>query len=433
MERRVKLLAPSLSFVTLVVCTLCMTMADVTLSPLTLWAGTSTHRTRPSRPLTHSKAPKLNAATASLAPVTIQNFRVFSSPDKARLVLDLNRQTKPVEQRAENPSRVVIALPNTAMSKTARAKAEDGTVPNPFTITQTNAQTVAVSLPTAEFRTYKQFTLSNPPRLVIDVTFQAEEDTPSPSDPDPEESLLEIPEPPPAQPIVPPSKGYTTIVIDPGHGGKDPGARGQRHTEEKDITLKVGLTLRDMLKKQPGMRVLMTRDRDVFIELEDRAKFANSQNADLFISIHVNSHPSHQVKGIEVYHFGEAKDQRALEVAARENGTPLNNTGVGWEYLVADLLTTKKIESSLELAWTAKEAMVTHMNGHYALYDHGVKTAPFYVLRFTSMPSILAEIAFISNPDEEKLLRKPTFVRDVARSLFKGITSFLAANNSDVR
>ena len=222
-------------------------------------------------------------------------------------------------------------------------------------------------------------------------------------------------------------------MIDPGHGGKDPGARGQRHTEEKDITLKVGLTLRDMLKKQPGMRVLMTRDRDVFIELEDRAKFANSQNADLFISIHVNSHPSHQVKGIEVYHFGEAKDQRALEVAARENGTPLNNTGVGWEYLVADLLTTKKIESSLELAWTAKEAMVTHMNGHYALYDHGVKTAPFYVLRFTSMPSILAEIAFISNPDEEKLLRKPTFVRDVARSLFKGITSFLAANNSDVR
>ncbi|MBI3356156.1 MAG: N-acetylmuramoyl-L-alanine amidase, partial [Nitrospirae bacterium] len=214
---------------------------------------------------------------------------------------------------------------------------------------------------------------------------------------------------------------------------KDSGARGLRQTEEKDITLKVGLRLRELLSRQPGVRVLMTRDRDVFVELEERTKFANSNEADLFVSIHVNSHPSRLVKGIEIYHFGEAKDQRALEVAARENGTPLNSTGVGWEYLVADLLTTKKIEASLELAWTAKEALVAHMNGHYAVNDHGVKTAPFYVLRFTSMPSILAEIAYISNPAEEDLLRKPTFVRDVAESLFQGVKSFLANNKSDIR
>ena len=230
-----------------------------------------------------------------------------------------------------------------------------------------------------------------------------------------------------------PAKEYTTIVIDPGHGGKDPGARGIRKTEEKDITLKVGLQLRELLNKQSGMRVLMTRDRDVFIELEDRARFANSNEADLFVSIHVNSHPSRAVKGIEIYHFGEAKDQRALEVAARENGTPINNTGVGWEYLVADLLTTKKIDESLELAWNAKEAMVSQMNAQYVMNDHGVKTAPFYVLRFTSMPSILAEIAYISNPDEEDLLRKPVFVRDVAQSLYQGIVSFLANNRSDIR
>ena len=211
-------------------------------------------------------------------------------------------------------------------------------------------------------------------------------------------------------------------------GGKDSGAVGLRQTEEKDITLKVGLKLKELLSKQPGVHVLMTRDRDVFIELEERAKYANRHNADLFVSVHVNSHPSRSVKGIEIYHFGEAKDQRALEVAARENGTPLSSTGVGWEYLVADLLTTKKIEASLELAWTAKESMITHMNGQYAINDHGVKTAPFYVLRFTSMPSILAEIAYISNPDEEDLLRKPAFVRDVAQSLFNGISAFLATN-----
>ena len=171
----------------------------------------------------------------------------------------------------------------------------------------------------------------------------------------------------------------------------------------------------------------MTRERDQFVELEDRAKFANAVEADLFVSIHVNSHPQRSVKGIEIYHFGEAKDQRALEVAARENGTPLNNTGVGWEYLVADLLTAKKIESSLELAWTAKEAMVTNLNGHYDLLDHGVKTAPFYVLRFTSMPSILAEIAFISNTDEEDLLRTTRFTTRVAEALMEGIKSFLAS------
>jgi len=191
--------------------------------------------------------------------------------------------------------------------------------------------------------------------------------------------------------------------------------------------------LRDLLNKQPGVRVLMTREQDVFVELEDRAKFANSHEADLFVSIHVNSHPSRSVKGLEIYHFGEAKDQRALEVAARENGTPLSSTGVGWEYLVADLLTTKKIEASLELAWTAKEAMVGHLNGQYAMHDHGVKTAPFYVLRYTSMPSILAEIAYISNPTEEDLLRGPTFVRDVAESLYQGVNSYLASNKSTIR
>jgi len=181
------------------------------------------------------------------------------------------------------------------------------------------------------------------------------------------------------------------------------------------------------------VRVLMTRDTDVFVELEERAKFANRHEADLFVSIHVNSHPSRSVKGIEIYHFGEAKDQRALEVAARENGTPLSSTGVGWEYLVADLLTTKKIEESLELAWTAKESLVTYMNGRYTVTDHGVKTAPFYVLRYTSMPSILAEIAYISNPAEEVLLRKNIFVRDVAESLLNGVKSFLATDKPAAR
>lgn len=413
-----------MSFVTFISCAVFSAFTNATLVP-TLWAAPPIDRSHHPSAVTHSKPSKVKATTASLAPVIVHDFRVLMSPEKTRLVLDLDRYARAIERRAKNPGRVVITIPNASMSRSALIKADNGTLPLPFTVAQTTAHTVALSLPTTAFRTYKQFTLSNPPRLVIDVTLPSGQNPPS--SPEPEE-LSTPPSLPPVQPAVPPTKGYTTIIIDPGHGGKDSGALGLRQTEEKDITLKVGLKLKELLSNRPGVRVLMTRDRDVFVELEERAKFANSQDADLFVSIHVNSHPSRTVKGIEIYHFGQAKDQRALEVAARENGTPLSSTGVGWEYLVADLLTTKKIEASLELAWTAKEAMVTHMNGHYAVNDHGVKTAPFYVLRFTSMPSILAEIAYISNPDEEDLLRKPAFVKDVAQSLFKGITSFLASN-----
>lgn len=346
------------------------------------------------------------------------------------MVLDLDRPVRPTEHRTPSPEQVVISLPHTSLSQSAKIKADNGSLPSLFTITQMEGPTVSISFFLNDLRSYKHFTLSAPHRLVIDVVAR---DDPSPP------PSRERQEPSPSstasfmQPVFPPPKNFTTIVIDPGHGGKDTGARGSRHTEEKDIALKVGLTLRDLLSKQPGLEVLMTRDRDIFVELEERAKFANKHNADLFISIHVNSHPSQQIKGLEVYHFGEAKDQRALEVAARENGTPINGTGIGWEYLVADLLTAKKIESSLELAWATKEAMIAHLRHRYPIHDHGVKTAPFYVLRFTTMPSILAEIAFISNPDEEHLLRQSSYLNDIALSLYKGIMAFLATNRNNGR
>ena len=368
-------------------------------------------------------------APTTLIPVTIKNLRSAVSADSARLVLDLDRKTPARKHFPAQPNGVILEIPHATLSKSAQAKIANGTLAEPFVIAQTSAETVTVSLPNGSFQTYKFMSLSNPPRLVIDVIpSQSQETEPSPVASDP----LPSPELPP-QPIAPRAKAFTTIVIDPGHGGKDPGAHGKRGTEEKDITLNVGLKLRDLLRKQPGVRVLMTRERDVFVELEDRAKFANSNEADLFVSIHVNSHSQRSVRGIEIYHFGQAKDQRALEVAARENGTPLSSTGVGWEYLVADLLTAKKIEESLELAWNTKEAMITHLNGHYALVDHGVKTAPFYVLRFTSMPSILAEIAYISNSEEERLLRTNSFTTRVAESLREGVNAFLAASKQPTR
>jgi len=363
-------------------------------------------------------------APTPLGLTTIQNLRTAISPGLTRLVLDLDAKASPSKHPRLQAEGVTIEIPNTILGSSAKTKLTAGRIAKPFVITQSSERSVDVSLPTGSYQSYKLLTLVNPHRLVIDVVPSSEplavppvESTPS----------LGLPLSTPPQPAQPRAKSFQTIVIDPGHGGKDPGARGQRGTEEKDITLKVALKLRYLLSKQPGVRVLMTRERDQFVELEDRAKFANERGADLFVSIHVNSHPQRYVKGIEIYHFGEAKDQRALEVAARENGTPLNSTGVGWEYLVADLLTAKKIEASLELAWTAKEALVTNLNGHYDLVDHGVKTAPFYVLRFTSMPSILAEVAYISNSAEEDLLRTTRFTTRVAEALMEGVNTFLAS------
>ncbi len=366
---------------------------------------------------------KSRKRSSALTPAVIRDLRVATYPDWTRLVLDLERSVQFTENRRNNPDRVIIELKNAKLGKAAKGKLSGGTLPEAVTITQRTPRSVAVSLKAKRISDYKILPLSNPDRLVVDIVPRHGSESMVKTGDQPAPNGNEEPQPR-VQPV--PRQTIKTIVIDPGHGGKDPGARGAHGTEEKDITLKVALLLRDLLSKEPDTRVLMTRDRDVFIELEDRAKFANSNNADLFVSIHVNSHPQKGIKGIEIYHFGEAKDQRALEVAARENGTPLSSTGVSWEYLVADLLTAKKIEDSLELAWTTKQAMVTRLNGHYNTVDHGVKTAPFYVLRFTTMPSILAEIAYISNPAEEQLLKSASFLARVAEALFDGVKTFVS-------
>lgn len=384
---------------------------------------------------------KKGKAGASRYPIIVRDLRTWSTAEGARLVLDLNHMPSFSETQLRNPDRVVIEVSNAILGKASRQRVSGGTIPQSFQVAQSRPRVVTITLLRNQNSRYKVFSLANPDRLVIDLSQRpkdqlrqiGETSATSPSAPAvPLPTQPTIPSPTVTEPIRPiapkPASPIQTIVIDPGHGGKDPGTVGRRGTTEKDVTLKVGLLLKTLLGTLPNTRVLMTRERDAFIELEDRAKFANGKGADLFISIHVNSHPHKGIRGLEIYHFGEAKDQRALEVAARENGTPLNNTGVGWEYLVADLLTTKKIEHSLELAWTAKQAMVTNLNGRYSTIDHGVKTAPFYVLRFTTMPSILAEIAFMSNPTEEEQMRSQPFLTHIAESIFEGVKTYLRTN-----
>jgi N-acetylmuramoyl-L-alanine amidase len=380
-----------------------------------------------------AKQPRKRRA-AQTSPIVIHDFRIQTYPDHTRLVLDLQRSVTFTQSRLQHPDRVIIELQNSRLAGSARGRLTDKTLPEEIAIAQPHAHSVTLSLNLNRISDYKLLPLSRPDRLVLDVYNRLDRE---------EERAVELaPDMPPSKPVRPllpqeaprvpavksaqrAARDIKLIVLDPGHGGKDPGAIGRNGIAEKDVTLHVALKLRELLGKRLGTQVLMTRDRNVFVELEDRAKFANSHGADLFVSIHVNSHPQRSTKGLEVYHFGEASDRRALEVAARENGISVKELGAGLQFILADLLTTKKIEQSQELAWSTKQAMVAHLGNHYDVVDHGVKTAPFYVIRFTTMPSILAEIAFISNPTEERLIQNDAFLTRMAEALFEGIKAYV--------
>jgi N-acetylmuramoyl-L-alanine amidase len=220
--------------------------------------------------------------------------------------------------------------------------------------------------------------------------------------------------------------GVKTIVIDPGHGGRDPGAIGPGGLMEKDVTLDVARRLRDRLQRYPGYRILMTRDADVWVSLRDRVHFANVNQADLFISIHVNAIETSEINIIETYYFGaQAADEQALRLAAVENR--------GSEYLMAEFRgmiqkigdTFKQQESQL-LAAAIQENLYRHVREEsgYSM-SRGIKTAPFIVLLGAEMPSVLAEITCISNPEEERKLADPQRREQFASYLEGGIVNYL--------
>lgn len=392
----------------------------------------STSETRTSQPAAHRATPAKRLPSYS-AQALVQDIRVSQDKQSYRLVLDLSKKVRVIQRHDAQADRLVLDLMQTNLSKSAAEKFVAATL-LPQTVHIALSQqpdALRLSLSAGAVSHYRHYFLTRPHRFVLDFTpIDSGTEPSSPPATTPTAQRTAEPAPPTdadAATMAPrrAKDEVRTIVLDPGHGGKDSGTISRRGLAEKSITLKVALRLRDLLKSRLGTRVLMTRERDEFIELGDRAKFANTNSADLFVSIHVNSHPQPVVKGIEVYHFGEAKDQRALAVAARENGTPISSNSAGWELLVADLLTTKRIEDSMELAWETKEAMLKRLSPHYPTDDHGVKTAPFYVLRYTAMPSILAEIAFMSNPSEEQLMRQSSYINDVAEALFLGVKNYI--------
>jgi len=214
------------------------------------------------------------------------------------------------------------------------------------------------------------------------------------------------------------------VVIDPGHGGHDTGTIGPNGLMEKELVLDVALRLGRLISQQLGAEVVYTRSDDTFIPLEERTKLANQDRADLFISIHANSSPEPTATGVETYFFNLNSDKTGLDLAMRENATSHSSISDLYDILHKAVLQTKR-EESREFAQSVQTSLwATSVTMNSRSRDRGVRQAPFVVLIGATMPSILAEIGFVSNPHDEKLMRRNDQRQRIAAALFKGISQY---------
>ena len=222
-----------------------------------------------------------------------------------------------------------------------------------------------------------------------------------------------------------------TVVLDAGHGGKDPGAVGKK-IKEKDINLDIVLKLGDLIKQNnPDVKVIYTRSNDVFIELGERARIANKNNADLFISVHTNAAQSKSAKGTETYALGLAKSEENLNVAKRENSVILleDDYSTKYEgfdptsaesYIMFDFMQGIHLEQSINLASSIQDQFRLNANRS----DRGVRQGLFWVLRATSMPSVLIEVGYISNAEEEAFLAQQSSRQKLAESIYNAFSQY---------
>lgn len=345
----------------------------------------------------------------------VLGVRHWSGPDHTRVVLDMRSEPVFRHQVTADPPRLMIALKDGHFADGVHSRRiGDGLVDEVrfFAPVGGWAQVVVELERPAPV---KVFTLGpagdKPNRLVIDVLRAKGEAVKSP----------------PAEPAPKPRKNWV-VVVDPGHGGRDPGARGAGGIWEKDICLAIGKALAADLNRRPGIVAHLTRDRDVYLSLRQRTRIAAEKKADIFVSVHTNSNRDQKAHGTEVYFLSlrGASDQAAREVAQRENasdhvaGVPSESQDEIEDILV-DLLRTAALERSSDLAGT----VIHHLRADKNLLLRGVKQAGFDVLKTAGMPSILVETAFISHAREAKLLKSQRFQQRFATLLAAGIAAYL--------
>ncbi len=228
------------------------------------------------------------------------------------------------------------------------------------------------------------------------------------------------------------ARGAVTVVLDPGHGGRDPGARGVTGEPEKLVTLAVAELVAADLARQGGIEVVLTRSDDSTISLEQRTAIANARGADLFVSIHANASPNRRTHGIETYTLNNTGDRATIRLAALENGLDL--TGAKGKdgdlaYILSDLVQTGKEEESTTLARTLQQSLIARLRQAFrGVEDLGVKRGPFYVLVGAYMPCVLVETGFLTHAEEGRRLASPRYREQVASGLAGGILAFLRSS-----
>ncbi|MFP4168196.1 MAG: N-acetylmuramoyl-L-alanine amidase [Desulfonatronovibrionaceae bacterium] len=357
----------------------------------------------------------------------LEKIRHWSTDDYTRVVLDLNRETeyrhkllKP-DPELGTSHRLFIDLSGTRLGRDAprKDKIADGILER-VRAAQYRQDKARVVLDIQKLDKFRVFSLQNPFRIVVDVYAPGEKNRQQAT----ERITLDGAGKELARENLLEQLGLTieTIMIDPGHGGKDPGAVSNGILE-KDINLRMSRVLGDMLEEE-GFRVLYTRTDDSFLPLEERTAMANSKKADLFISIHCNAHNSRKMRGFEVYYLNLAKSKDAVRVAARENSISEKKIS-DLQYILTDLMLNSKISESRDLAGSVhKTALNAGRQVYSSLNDHGVREAPFYVLMGAQMPAILLELGYLTNDTDRAHLKSDKFLTRMAQGLVDGVVDY---------
>ena len=379
----------------------------------------------------------------------VNEIRHRSWPNYTRVVIELDGKAEYAfrllkqDESINKPQRLYVDIKNSKLSAGAGnpIPVHDGLL-NYVRAGQYDKDTVRVVLDIASIKDYKVFPLSGRPfRIVIDVMgakFKEDSEAKKPAS-DGSAGTAEAPAsvvPPvgtPSEPLVveKPAPQATknisrikTIVIDAGHGGKDPGAIGKKGLKEKDVTLKLARMLRDELKKRTNARIVLTRDSDVYVRLDERTAIANSKEADLFVSLHINASPNRKASGVETYYLGSSQDEDSVRVAVRENSASKEEMEDTLRYILNDLERAGNQQESVSLAATIQEKLTGELKSEYGVKGNGVKGALFYVLVNCDMPSVLVEVSFISNPDEEKKLRDGKYLESAVKGIAEGVIMY---------
>ncbi|MCD6292227.1 MAG: N-acetylmuramoyl-L-alanine amidase [Deltaproteobacteria bacterium] len=379
-----------------------------------------------SKPLVKSVKARKNARKGLSR---VLDLRHWSSPTYTRVVIDLDRETdftKGILKDRHNSKKtksIYLNLADSVVPKVSREIVINDGILQRVKVSQFNAHTVRAVIHVADIDHYKILALSHPPRIVIDVIGgdykksrrkRTQKNSPRKSSNNGTLSL--------AQQL---GLGVGTIVLDAGHGGKDPGALSAKGSREKDVVLDISKRLKEILQKRLKCRVVTTRNSDKFIPLEARTVVANTKKADLFVSIHANASRNRRAHGVETYFLNLSTDKEAMELAALENATSTKNIGQ-LQSILNDLMQNSKIKESSRLASCVQNSLVGKLRQSYRKVNNlGVKQAPFYVLIGAQMPSILVEVSFISNKMEAQRLATGAYRQKIAEGLADGIEKYI--------